>query len=321
MKRVYLDQNKWIELLGAHKGRAAQRHLHDLLALMDYGVAHALVSFPLSIAHYMELSHRRDWKSRSELDAFMAAVSRFHSLAPRSDLLAGEIDFALREMFGRPESPRQAQVFGFGAKHATGHNLLLTSDPESSPLSLPPGSGLREIAEAAMLAGPPPDEEANMPGYDPARHREYGRAWAEERERVRQEFRDEGWHREGPSKRLAKVEAFAAHQDALWEGVLRAGLDPRLLTEIGKEGLSRLLDSIPMIFVPSEMVRLKETSDQRPWSSNDLVDVSFLAPAVVYCDVVVTERQWVSFIKRAGFEARYETKAISSLTELAAFLV
>ncbi len=55
-------------------------------------------------------------------------------------------------------------------------------------------------------------------------------------------------------------------------------------------------------------------------SANDLHDLSFLAMAIPYCDIVVTENLWVDLAKRKGFDQKYNTILLSDLAELANYI-
>ena len=51
--------------------------------------------------------------------------------------------------------------------------------------------------------------------------------------------------------------------------------------------------------------------------SNDLNDVSALAIAVPYCDVVITEKSWASMLTVAKVPERFETTVTRSLHDVA----
>jgi hypothetical protein len=52
MKRVYLDQNKWIDLMRAKHGRKSGERFVDALTIARAGVDNRLISSPLSLTHY-----------------------------------------------------------------------------------------------------------------------------------------------------------------------------------------------------------------------------------------------------------------------------
>lgn len=54
---------------------------------------------------------------------------------------------------------------------------------------------------------------------------------------------------------------------------------------------------------------------------NDLRDLAALGIAAAYCDVVATEKQWVSVLKTAGIEEMLNVRLVSKPKELAELLV
>lgn len=49
----------------------------------------------------------------------------------------------------------------------------------------------------------------------------------------------------------------------------------------------------------------------RPLRANDIPDVGFLAVAVPYCDILMTERFWRDAGERIGLNSRYGTLLIA----------
>jgi len=144
MKRVYFDQNKWIDLAAARQGLAKGERYQDVLAVVEAGVERGLASFPLSSFHYIETANRRQWRSRRELAAVMAALSRFHTIAPQQALLPPEIDLALSDLFARPLSCGAPKPFGIGAAHAF--------DSDIPPYRVPRGDTNRSRNSVAVGA-------------------------------------------------------------------------------------------------------------------------------------------------------------------------
>ena len=66
---------------------------------------------------------------------------------------------------------------------------------------------------------------------------------------------------------------------------------------------------------------LRHTASQKAWERQDLIDISALAVACVYCDIVVTERFWVHAARRAELEQRFGTTLLHRLTDLPALVV
>jgi len=54
----------------------------------------------------------------------------------------------------------------------------------------------------------------------------------------------------------------------------------------------------------------------RSFDKNDYKDISFLATAVPYCDVVVTEKFWTSLIKSNKLDQKFNTSVTNNLNDL-----
>jgi hypothetical protein len=327
LKRIYLDQNKWIDLLAVATGKTKDDSLEDVLRFVAAGVELEELSFPLSSTHYMEVSFRRDWTSRRDLGRLMSVISRFHAIAPRAAILPDEVDCALRSIFGRPVRVHSPRVFGYGISHTIfrehwpGESEQLALRAHLAQMaSFPPGSAEREALELALLQGPEPEDEPLLPGYDPMATKIFGDGWAKRREDTRATRRAEGWVSGERSERLALAETLA-YEGVFWERVSSAGVAPEEIFARGRDGLTDLVRQIPMMDVMCEIGRLRDTADSRPFSANDLADVGFLGPAMVYCDVVVTERQWADHAKRAKLDEKYQTEVIHDLRDLVTLLV
>jgi hypothetical protein len=166
MQRIYLDQNKWLDLSRAAWGRKGGERYADALAVARFGVEHSLASFPLSSSHYVETLRRKDAASRRRLAGLMVTLSRFHAIAPPSRIIEGELDAALYSRFGKPGDPRPLQPFGMGVWFAMGteeHRYQVPADAD-----LPPGRRYEfelwanEFLQAAMIMGP--NEGQAVPG-------------------------------------------------------------------------------------------------------------------------------------------------------------
>lgn len=324
MKRVYLDQNKWIDLTAAMLGLRKGRRYEDVLAVLRAGVGQGLISLPLSSVHYMETANRRDWESRVQLAATMAALSRYHTIAPASVLIPPELDRAL-VMFGSRVPPRPLQPFGYGVAHAFREQLPPYRAP--TEIELPPGvrwqieQSASALREWALLAGPPPAMEKELEGYDPKAHLPVAMTYAQRQEQLRALRVSEGWHRGERAERVFKAEALADNVEVMNEALERARISAAVIYDAGRDGMSKLLEATPTLHALSELRRLRSTASQKQWEPNDLGDLSALPQAIVYCDVVVTERSWVAAARRAKLDELHGTVVLADLADLARHLV
>ena len=85
--------------------------------------------------------------------------------------------------------------------------------------------------------------------------------------------------------------------------------------------MTAFIEDVPTMFAHRELRRLRHAASEKPWEENDLTDLEALAPAMVYCDVVVTERLWTDLAHRAKLDERFGTKICRDLTDLTPMLL
>jgi len=321
--RVYLDQNHWVSLMKAETKRPDGRPFRDIALLLSEAVNRGFVSLPLSMTHAMELQNRANFQSRLRLASTMIRLSRWHAIAPQRILLAAELDKALRSRFGRPTVPQSVQVFGVGANHLYGRTVLNYQPPEEFALT-PEQRRLvmtlaQDLLQVASLVGGPRDLE--LPDYNPSAHQEVGRRFASQQEQMRETRRQHGYHRGEKAHRAASVDVFDEFNVRITDALERAGLHWGHLYALEKPGLEAFIDDVPTIYAHRALRRQRQVASEKPWEENDLTDLTALPPAIVYCDVVVTERLWTDLARRAGLGSRFGTTVIRSLEELIPLLI
>lgn len=325
MKRIYLDQNKWIDLAAASKQLAKGARFDDALVLLRAGVEAGDLSLPLSSAHYMETNTRRHWESRRDLAATMAALSRMHTIAPAQSVVPPELDRALQQFFGRPSAAWPLQPFGLGVSHAFAQEIGKYRIPDGLVPLVTDRWGFernaKQLIEVMLLAGPPPELEAQMPEFKPLSHLEPAEQYARDKEKLRERRVAAGWNKGERAGRLARAEAFSDHMDVINEALERAAVGGDALIALGRDGMTRFIESVPTIFASSELERLRHSASQKAWERQDLTDVSALAVASVYCDIVVTERLWADAAKRARLDEKNGTTFLARLDLLPEHIV
>lgn len=296
----------------------------DVLEIARYGVKERLVRFPLSSTHYIELARARSGRRRNDVGAVMNEFSRQETIAASTDLLPGEIDRACRDRWGLPTGLREVAVFGYGAAHA------FNSLPEvrfHAPAELPVDDETRALIEEhysremekALITGPLADYPFD--GIDPvAQHDGMRQRHAREEREVGETIRSLGFRGERfrdawTARMLAELIPPAT------EAMLRAGLSPALLTELGKDGMTAFLHDLPVASAVFEIRYRRHRNPALGWTANDINDMHALATAVVHCDVVVTERHAASIMREAGLDTRHSTVILTDLAGLAPHLV
>jgi hypothetical protein len=323
MLRVYLDQAHWVNLTKARVGHKDGSRHDDPLLLLREAVRQGWVSCPLSMQHFMETQHRSDWESRLQLVETMIELSCWHTIAHQRHLVDVEIDRALREMFGRPAVPRTVQVFGVGADHAMGRRITDYEPPVDAPLTIEQRAFLRQfgsrLKQNAILAGVPRDLEPV--GYDRAATHRAGEVFATEQERMRGVRRVKGFHAGDRGRRATSVDVYTEFEKTITEALKLAGLHWGYLYDSGEAGMEKLIRLAPTVFVHRELRRLRHEASEKAWEPSDLVDLTALSSAIVYCDVVVTERVWTALAARANLGEKYGTAIVRSLDDLKPHLI
>lgn len=329
MLRVYLDQNKWIELSRSRKGGFTD-DLADTWHLAAAGVDRGLVSFPLSAIHYYETTKRRDQQSRWGLASTMAELSRMHTIAGPNTLLPLEVDAAVAKLVPGSPAPSTIHAFGVGAAHALGAapNTFtgLFSDEELRLAGVPNDGldvihrGLVDAVEFAVLALTESSPNAQAIVAQTRMQMEgVNRVFAD----AQRSFA-EGLAQRGLSHR--RDEALSRFDFAdiipLFTRACRArGVVPDPDQFKDTELVERILRDIPSKWIVREMRRVRHRNPQQPWTDSDLNDVNALSGAVVYCDVVVTERQWAHHLNHEGLAQLHGSTVLYDLRQLPELLV
>ncbi|WP_280478866.1 hypothetical protein [Nocardia asiatica] len=323
MLRIYLDQAEWIDLSKCRAGRRDGDRFRDVYAVASEAVRGGHASFVLSCAHYYETHHRAGARSRAELADTMAELSQFHTLAPPMVVVPAEIEEFLT---GRPVT-EQVNLFGVGIEHAFdadfGFNAPTTKfDRVPSELRSEAKRRASWLIERTMLAG----QSTLVPGLD-QRVLDTARTL----KNASQKFVDSQnavadyitANKIRHPDRLADVVAaseIADFIDPLLAGCNRNGIDAQSLLQ-NRDSMQKLLRGLPSRWVTSELRRARLRNPQKAWEKNDLNDLLALSTAVPYCDVVVTENEWVHHLTQLGLADRYGTIVLADLTELTDVLV
>ena len=80
------------------------------------------------------------------------------------------------------------------------------------------------------------------------------------------------------------------------------------------------IKSIPTAYVFHVLFDVLDQDISRPIKPNDILDIMFIAIAVPYCDVVVTERGWSKILNQKKIGEMYETKIIHRIEDLSEFI-
>ncbi len=322
MLRVYLDQNKWIDLARAANGNPLGERFQTVGTVIAAAVERGHASFPLSGGHFIETWKKRRAVQRHDLASTMATVSRNHAIASPHLLLPAELDRAFQRRFGRPAVPLPLQPFGTSVEHITGiHNgPPVPQAMREAVLTTNPGLGERELADAIdqlLLAGPAQDMPIAgipLPPIEPAENFASG-----ENEQVRRfiEYRADKDLR----RRAVAARELLGIREALEAAMGRASIWWEDIFALEAQGTTDLMLDLPSRAAALELMWRQHDNMQTTWKPNDMNDIGYLSTAVAYCDVVVTERKWAAMLNQHGLANRFDTTVISDLTDLTEVLV
>ena len=324
MLRIYLDQAKWIDLARATNEHRLGERFDEALAVCRAGVAADAVSFPLDMYRYWETAKRNDDGSRTRLAQVMSELSRMHTMALPGVMLDQEIDLALQRRFGRPERPRLQQVFGVGMRHIAASKIAWP-EPDLSPFSAGPQPvplGLRaqltdllnEEIERQLLRAGPADFLAS--GGVALSDSDHAQRFVSFENGLATTIAQRGWT--GKAIDLAVLGSdFADIRPVVIDALTRIGITYEQFVEnLGGSGVLSFLDDLPTRYVTNVMRSAKHRQTQQPWTPNDFFDVVALPVAAVYCDVLVTEKQWVREMQKGKVGERYDTILLHDVAEL-----
>lgn len=249
MRRVYLDQNKWIDLSRAAYGRSDGQRFQDALTIARAGVEQGLVSFPLSSVHYMELGVIQDLERRRRLARVMRELSKFHTMASQTEIVPAEFDHAIRDLMGpRPTPAREIRPFGFGIGFAFGIEDVLKIPEKILPEQR---DAFRNIAESIVLFGgdapgvtPVPIDVLRKPSLD----------YAQAQDAVLEMFKTEGYDKGDKLRRAVLARSMVDVLDPYNEALRRAAVPDWALPD-SPEALDDLLHRVSSQWVLAEFVR------------------------------------------------------------------
>lgn len=268
MKRVYLDQNHWITLARTAVGRDRDPKRINLLALILYSVDNGLASFPLSSSHYVETLRRSDPRSRQELGNAMHQISKCHTMAGINDLLRPEAAAVLARWHGLP-APPEPRVFGIGLSRA---------------VSLHGREVVDEFFEESLIMGPAerlPDEGMGPPS------REWSQRQLDGERTITQRLIEHG-HTPELGRGVVMVEEGIHAINVVNDLAAINGVPP--VQPKSREDVEGILFGMPSKAALTRMRMSAHENSGFKWEIGDLGDLTGLAPAAAYCDIVVARK-------------------------------
>lgn len=314
MKTVYLDQNKWIDLSRAHHGDPLGAPFQAVLSAASLAVSDGTASFPLSAGHYFETWKQRKGDPRRALAEVMSNLSQHRTIGDQRSITIAEIDEALRQEFGAPEVPRTVEPFGYGAAHAFGrpeladYRQLAATDPRFAGLD----EAIADVFERETLSGP--TEDLPVAGIAQP-NLEAAIDYATSQNELAAGFAAHNTSRGEQERTIAALE-LSSLLHLIMPALVRAGITEDAFFALGPEGLTRLILLMPWRGAGLTLSQRRHRDTDQAWTPNDLNDIAYLTLGLTYCDILVTERQWVHRIRAAHLDERCDTVVIADVGEL-----
>jgi hypothetical protein len=314
---VYLDQNKWIDLARAETGHPRGAAFVDTLAVLKQAADDGRARFPLSSAHYYETGKQRDRKKRVELATTMVRVAGQLRIAPPHAIVPWEIHRALVTVFDLPTSVPDLRLFGLGVAHAfAAPGLRYTAPTEWEGIVPPP-----EWQHALLQRGGAAFEALILADVMPKGVPEIARLGLHDHKNltddrfVQGQRAVAGWIEELGRHRLGDIMLATAFGD-ISEPLALAATELGITAEQLADNARAIIEAIPSRWVEMKLRHQRQANPQKAWVGNDLNDVTALAIAVPYCDVVVTEGSWASLVNAAKVGDRFDTLVTRSLQDV-----
>lgn len=321
---LYLDMNIWVDMArGCAAADPVWREIRQRIASSVEGEALVVA---LSSAHYLELLHRSDARSRRELAELMRDVTGYRTIAPLYVVRRLEADDLVTVWeSGTSAGLTRQQILGRGAAHAFGRpegryrfvESVASSDgsvPEGPPAQPPEGwedfvehpewewyqlYGFQNLIEGGDGFDRTPEHRVGLV----ERERELAvRAWLQANPSERRRLRDYV-DLDQYSTMIEDIESSCIERRVHVPEALRAGkFGPRSFDEVRS-----LVRSRPSSNTWATLRYLKHRDMNLPWEQHDWTDMWALSVAIPYCDAVITEKRWAHLAAVGGLADRYGT--------------
>ena len=326
---VYLDLNHWIGLAQADSGHRDGLRFQPVLEACREARRSNLALFPLSDAHYVEVTKIKSPQQRKDLAVVMEELSGFTTLLSKPDVMRLEVDVVVAALLESdqlvyPPFP----LLGPGVFWAFGRRGLRIRDGEGDITDRVREENpelyweMFELAEREFLAGPADNEvdELRANGWIPDAGWQVAETRAQqEREQAARFDADDRWRRGRIRDVILARELTIELWDMLIENLTTRSHQVDFL-QGDRERARRLVRSMPTSEVATELKVAAHRNAQTKWTPNDIIDIDSMSLSVPYCDIVVTEKRACHTLRSAHLDARMGTTIIDSLGDLPALL-
>lgn len=308
---VYLDQNHWIAL-------AQASHAPEKLTPETQGAARSLIErararqiiLPLSGAHMTE-SAKTYGRRRQQLVATMLQISRGWVMRDVLSVRRRELRAVFLQSAGETaEIPAVTDVFTLDAEAVFTEPLGYT-EPDLGR-EAPRAAALlhRRLTTASAVFSVLAEDEKTISPEGRALAAGWAQSHADLATHIAAEPRAKALARD-----LTRVRFTSDMAEEIAEAARSTGLDParfrRWLVEDAEEDLARL----PYLGRAREVTHHRLMNAEDRWEANDLNDLHFLSCAAGYADVVIGEKKFTHYLRRANSTLGEQAALAATLEE------
>lgn len=312
MKIIYLDQNHWIYLSQAYYGIDKSLELKEVCDKLINASEEGNVICPLSITHIIETLRHMNKDRRKRLSKFMVKISKGFTILPYTTVIPFEIKNAIYKRLGIEPLDISKTVIGKGIAHSWGKICTIKGDvPEkirkelleefNSPEAI--GYFLSELT----LAEKSKDRKND---YDLINKIEAIREG--ERKIKDKDLR----YNVCVEKYLSSVLAPMVEKINLDLGLPKDAV----ISSLTKKQWFDFFKDVPTAYCFFSLSDRVDRNFNRRTDKNDLYDISALAIAIPYCDIVVAESMFSSLAIQARLDKEYETIILSDVKTMNQYL-
>ncbi|MCW3990367.1 MAG: hypothetical protein NWE88_09860 [Candidatus Bathyarchaeota archaeon] len=316
---VYLDQNGWIDLAKIVHRVEKTEDESKLINAINLAVKEGRALFPLSIVNLDETNKISSVKRKQHLLSLMVKLSKGYSISPYIDNhIAVEVDQYIEERLGSPRIDLRYVFIKRGIHHLIGSKPKIVSK-DGDITKTPPPNVVEKMT--SILYDPRFYELSFMKSKPDSSFRSKLSFAAAEMEKIRRgllDIKDSNLRR-----RVFLVQNIAANIIPHFADISTEKKLPRdflFREDMTREEFEKILERIPTGLTLIYLMMYRDLQFHRPIFVNDIYDVWGLTLSIPYCNVVVTEKMWVSIARQSKLDKICKTDMLSSIRDLIRYI-
>jgi hypothetical protein len=315
IKRLYLDSRDWINLARISNGKEKDPVLINVYEKIRKLSNASKVIVPFSMFHLEDVMKNSNQKQREELIDFIISISNGYVMKPFREYFKKEIENAIFNHLGaNPIHDVKSQIIGQGIAYLAGQEYFITSpDSKIQKFLDEKNDELRNLANSIETMKKLLKQE-DFSSFIKNGRKEYVKLASilENKRQLRLKLDKTLRYKEGIVDYFFNIVI-----PQMAEILLNNKIKKDAISFKTKEDIELFLERMPSI---NSFYRLSfardEESPERKIQPNDLLDISHLAGAVPYCDIVVMEKMFASLCRKVKIDKKYGCIVLDQLRDL-----